>query len=143
LKSAELDANQPVPPTQVLAWRLEGLTQEEIRNEVTTRGLTECTDEPLLSALSAARADQETVRVVRHSKAPCTLRKLGLRLPNPKDYLYELATAVLWSDWGHALQTIQIETTKQLNNLDMHLIYAICCACPKIAFWPTAKPLLL
>ena len=113
-----------VSPTQVLAWQLEGLTQEEIREEVSARGLTECADEPLLNALSAARADEQTVRVVRHAKAPCTVWKLGLRLPSPTDYLYELAGAILWNDWDHALQTMQIEVNKQPRNPDVHLIYA-------------------
>jgi tetratricopeptide (TPR) repeat protein len=114
----------PVPPMQVLAWQLEGLTQEEIREEVSARGLTECADEPLLSALSAAKADEATIRVVRHAKAPCTVWKLGLRLPSPTDYLYELAGSVLWGDWDHALQTMQIEVNKQPRNPDVHLIYA-------------------
>jgi tetratricopeptide (TPR) repeat protein len=124
ITDAGLGTKHPVPPTQVLAWQLEGLTPEEIRGEVTARGLTECADEPLLNALSAARADQETISLVRHTKAPCTVWKLGLRLPSPTDYLYELAGAILWSDWAHALQTIQIEATKQPENPDVHLIYA-------------------
>jgi tetratricopeptide (TPR) repeat protein len=111
-------------PRRCSLGKLEGLTQEEIRDEVTARGLTECADEPLLNALSAARADQETIRAVRHTKAPCTVWKLGLRLPSPTDFLYELAGPVLWSGWDHVLQTIQIEATKQPNNPEVHLIYA-------------------
>ncbi len=107
-----------------MAWQLEGLTQEEIREEVNHRGLRECADEPLLNALSAAGADTETVEAVRHAVAPCTPWKLGLRLPRPTDYLYEMAGAILWSDWGHALQTMQSEASKQPRNPDVHLIYA-------------------
>jgi tetratricopeptide (TPR) repeat protein len=118
------ETNTAVAPEQVLAWQLEGLTQEEIREEVERRGLTQCADQPLLNALSAARADAETVRVVRHAKAPCTIWKLGLRLPGPTDYLYEVAGAILWSDWEHALQTMQIEVSKQPSNPDVRLIYA-------------------
>ena len=118
------DAKSPVPPEQVLAWQLEGLTQEEIREEVGSRGLTESPEEPLLNALSAARADAETIRVVRHANAPHKIWKLGLRLPGPTDYLYEVAGAVLWSDWGHALQTMQNEAEKQPRNPDVRLIYA-------------------
>jgi len=109
---------------QVLAWQLEGLTQEEIREGEGRRGLTQCADETLLNALSAARADAETVRAVRHAKAPCTFWRLGLRLPGPNDYLYEVAGAILWSDWGHALHTMQIEAQKQPRNPDVRLIYA-------------------
>jgi tetratricopeptide (TPR) repeat protein len=118
------ETNAPVAPEQVLAWQLEGLTQEEIREEVSRRGLTQCADQPLLNALSAARADAETVRVVKHAKAPCTIWKLGLRLPSPTDYLYEVAGAILWSDWGHVLQTMQTEVSKQPRNPDVRLIYA-------------------
>lgn len=114
----------PVPPEQALAWQLEGLTQEEIREEVGRRGLTECAEDPLLSALSAARADVETVQAVKHAKAPCTLWKLGLKLPRPTDYLYEVAGALLWNDWEHALQTMQAEASKQPENAEVRLIYA-------------------
>ena len=41
------EMNSPVVPDQVLAWQLEGLTQEEIQDEVEGRGLTQCADEPL------------------------------------------------------------------------------------------------
>jgi hypothetical protein len=34
------EAKRPVAPEQVLAWQLQGLTQEEIREEVSTHGLT-------------------------------------------------------------------------------------------------------
>ncbi|MGB7435980.1 MAG: tetratricopeptide repeat protein [Candidatus Acidiferrum sp.] len=122
--SVSPETKAPVAPEQVRAWQLEGLTQEQIREEVNTRGLTECAEEPLVNALSAARADVETVRVVRHAKAPCTVWKLGLRWPSPTDYLYELAGAVLWSDWGHALQTMQVEANKQPRDANVHLIYA-------------------
>ena len=118
------EMNAPVVPDQVLAWQLEGLTQEEIQDEVRRRGLTQCADEPLLNALSAARANPETVKAVRHAKAPCTFWRLGLRLPGPNDYLYEVAGAILWSDWGHALHTMQIEADKQPRNPDVRLIYA-------------------
>jgi hypothetical protein len=47
----------PVQPEQVLAWQLEGLRQEEIREEVSARGLTNYPEIAFLSALSAARAD--------------------------------------------------------------------------------------
>jgi tetratricopeptide (TPR) repeat protein len=114
----------PVAPEQVLAWQLEGLTQEEIREEVKRRGLSQCAELPLLNALSAARAEAETVTTVKHAKAPCTLWKLGLRLPGPTDYLYEVAGAILWSDWGHALETMQTEVNKQPKNPNVRLIYA-------------------
>jgi tetratricopeptide (TPR) repeat protein len=118
------ETKAPVPPEQVLAWQLEGLTPEELREEVASRGLTECAELPLLNALAAARADVETVQAVRHAKAPCTVWKLGLQLPRPTDYLYEIAGAMMWNDWGYALQTMQAETMKQPENADVHLIYA-------------------
>jgi tetratricopeptide (TPR) repeat protein len=114
----------PVAPEQVLAWRLEGLTQDEIREEVKDHGLTECAEPALLSALAATRTDEQTVELVRHTKAPCKLWKLDLRLPKPTDYLYELAGAMEWNDWGHALQTIQMEAQNQPGNADVRLIYA-------------------
>ena len=118
------EMNSPVVPDQVLARQLEGLTQEEIQDEVERRGLTQCADEPLLNALSAARANPETIKAVRHAKAPCPFWRLGLRLPGPNDYSYEVAGAILWSDWGHALHTVQIEVDKQPRNPDVRLIYA-------------------
>ena len=120
---ASLEENRVVPE-QVLAWQLQGLTQEEIRDEVSHRGLTECPDQALLNALAAAGSDAETIGVVRSAKAPCTVWKLGLRLPRSTDYLYELAAAVMWKDWGHALGTIQRETTRHPRNADAHSIYA-------------------
>ena len=114
----------PATPEQVLAWQLEGLTQEEIREEVSSRGLPERPEEALYSALSAARADAETIRALRQTKAPRKLWKLGLRLPSATDYLYEIAGALLWNDWDAALQTIQAEAEKQPRNPDVHLIYA-------------------
>jgi tetratricopeptide (TPR) repeat protein len=118
------EVNAAVEPEQVLAWQLEGLTQEEIQEEVSRRGLTECAETSLLSALSAAGADAETVRVVRHVKAPCTLWKLDLRLPRATDYLYEMAGAVMWRNWGYALQTMETEAEKQPRDADVRLIYA-------------------
>lgn len=35
------ETKEPVAPEQVLAWQLEGLTQEEIQEEVKAHGLTE------------------------------------------------------------------------------------------------------
>lgn len=122
--STSFEENKPVMPEQVLAWQLQGLTQEEIRDEVARRGLSECADQPLLNALAAAGSDAETVGVLHHAKAPCTIWKLDLRLPKSTDYLYELAAAVMWKDWEHALRAIQVETTKQPGNPDAHLIYA-------------------
>jgi tetratricopeptide (TPR) repeat protein len=118
------ESDVPVAPEQVLAWQLEALTQEEIREEVGRRGLTQCAEEYLLNALSAARAGAETIRAVRHAKSPCTFWRLGLHLPGPSDYLYEVAGAILWSDWGHALSTMQAEVAKQPRNPDVRLIYA-------------------
>ena len=123
-ESFNAEKSTPVAPEQVLAWQLEGLTQEEIREELKRRGLTECAEESLLNALSAARADVETVQVVRHANAPCTVWKLDLRLPRPTDYLYEVAGAVMWSDWNHALRTMEAEVSKEPRNPDARLIYA-------------------
>lgn len=111
-------------PEQVLAWQLEVLTQEEIQEEVRSRGLTEYPETALLSALSAAGADAETIRVMRKTKAPRKLWKLDLRLPRPTDYLYEIAGAMLWRDWGAALLIAQNETEKQPGNADVHLTCA-------------------
>ena len=119
-----LEAKDPVQPEQVLAWQLEGLTQEEIRDEVGSRGLTEHAEEPLLNALSAAGADAETILTVRHARGPRILWKLGLRLPKPTDYLYEVAGAVFWKDRESALQTLQNEAEKQPRNPDVRLIHA-------------------
>lgn len=113
-----------VTPEQVLAWQLEGLTQEEIQEEVNERGLTERPDEALLSALSAAGADAETIRTVQLRKAPRKIWKLGLRLPSPTDYLYEIAGAILFNNGARALQTIQNEVEEQPRNPDVRLIYA-------------------
>lgn len=122
--SAPSEVNSPVQPEQVLAWQLEGLTQEEIREEVANHGLTELPETPLLNALSAAGADAETIEAVRHAQAPHTIWKLGLRLPRPTDYLYEAAGAISWRDWGSALQTMQAEVEKQPRDPDARLIYA-------------------
>jgi tetratricopeptide (TPR) repeat protein len=108
----------------VLAWQLEGLTQEEIREEVQKRGLTEYPEVALLSALAAAGANPETIRALRQTKAPRKIWKLGLRLPSPTDYLYEIAGAILWNDRESALLTIQNEADKQPRNPNVHLIYA-------------------
>jgi len=116
--------NKAVAPEQVLAWQLEGLTPQEIREEVSARGLTSYPEISLLSALSAAGADEETIQVVRHSTGPRNRWGLSLKLPKPTDYLYEIAGAVMWNDWDHALQTIQRESDAQPNNPDVYLIYA-------------------
>jgi len=121
--STSPETNAPVGPEQVLAWQLEGLTQEEIREEVTRHGLTQCADDRLLNALSSARADAETIRVVKQAKAPCTW-KLGLRLPGPTDYLYEMAGAISRGDRETALQTMQDEVGNQPRNPEVRLIYA-------------------
>jgi hypothetical protein len=60
------EANGPVQPEQVLVWQLEGLTQEEIREEIGSRGLTEAPEPPLLNALSAVGADAETIQADFH-----------------------------------------------------------------------------
>jgi len=122
--SAPPEANGPIQPEQVLAWQLEGLTQEEIREEVSSRGLTEHPEEPLVNALSAAGADAETIREVRQAKAPRIIWKLGLRLPSPTDYLYEVAGAILWNDREAALLTLQNEAEKQPRNPEVRLIHA-------------------
>lgn len=122
--TASTEVNAPVAPEQVLAWQLEGLAQEEISGEVNRRGLTECAEEPLLNALSAARADAETVRTVRHAKAPCNLWKLDLRLPRETDYLYEVPGAVMWSNWEYALQTMETVAGKQPRDPNVRMIYA-------------------
>jgi len=117
-------AVSPVPPEQVLAWQLEGLTSEEIRDELRTRGLTERPEEAFYNALSAAGANAETIRAVRETKAPRKLWKLGLRLPGPTDYLYAIAGELRWNDVDGALLTIENEEAKQPHNADVHLIYA-------------------
>jgi len=122
--SPKPETKEAVAPEQVLAWQLEGLTQEEIQEEVKARGLTECAEAALLSALAAVRTDAQTVELVRHTKAPCKLLKLDLRLPKPTDYLYEMAGAMLWNNWPHALQTMQMEVSNQPENPDVRLIYA-------------------
>ena len=45
------DGNTPIEPQQVLARQLEGLTQEEIRDDAARRGLAEYPAVALLSAL--------------------------------------------------------------------------------------------
>jgi hypothetical protein len=85
--TAPPEANGPVQPEQVLAWQLEGPTQEEIREEVSSRGLTEHAEEPLLNALAAVGAEEETVLAVKPASGPRIIWKLGLRLPSPTDYL--------------------------------------------------------
>jgi tetratricopeptide (TPR) repeat protein len=122
--AANAEVSSPVAPEEVLAWQLQGLTQEEVRGEVNRRGLSECAEASLLSALSAAGADEETVRMVRNAKAPCTVWKLDLRLPRPTDYLYEVAGAVMWSNWDYARQTMEAQASKQPRDSDVRLIYA-------------------
>ena len=117
-------AEGAVPPDQVLAWQLEGLTPEEIRDEVERRGLTQCPEIYVLTALRAARMDEETVRAMQHAKAPCPFWRLGLRMPGPTDYLYEIAGAIQWNDFDDALNTAQNETTKQPRNPEVHLVCA-------------------
>jgi Flp pilus assembly protein TadD len=114
----------PVAPEQVLAWQMEGLTQEEIREEVRTRGLTEYPEIAVLSALSAAGADEETIRAIRATKAPKKIWKLGLRLAAPTDYLYEIVGAMIRNDPEAASAAIQDAAEKQPRNPDVHLIYA-------------------
>jgi len=121
---SEPQANLRVAPEQVLIWQLQGLTQEEIRDEVARRGLLQCADEALLNTLVVAGVDAETVRAVKQSKAPCSVWKLGLRLPRDSDYLYEITQATRWGDWDYALQLIQIEASKHPRNADVRLIYA-------------------
>jgi tetratricopeptide (TPR) repeat protein len=122
--TAQPHTSPPVEPEQVLAWQLEGLAQEEIREEVSARGLTEYPEIALLSALSAVGADAETIRVVQHAKGPRARWKLALKLPKPSDYLYEVAGALLWHDWEHALLTMQNAITAQPRDPDVHLVYA-------------------
>lgn len=122
--SAAFDVNNPIQPEEVLAWQLEGLTQEEIREEARRRGLTEYPEVALLSALSAAGADAETIRVMRKSGAPRKLWKLDLRVPRPTDYLYEIAGAAMWNNRAAALMAIEEAAEKQPANADVHLIYA-------------------
>lgn len=122
--SAARQADTPILPEQVLAWQIEGVTQEEIRDEVHERGLTEYPELALLSALSAAGADNETINAMRRSKAPRKIWKLGLRLPSPTDYLYQIAGAIFWNDHEAALIAIDNEAEKQPQNPDVHLIYA-------------------
>jgi hypothetical protein len=71
----------PVAPEQVLAWQMEGLTQEEIREEVRTRGLTEYPEIAVLSALTAMGADEETIRAIRTTKAPRKIWSLDYDWP--------------------------------------------------------------
>lgn len=114
----------PVAPEQVLAWQMEGLTQEEIREEVRTCGLTEYPEIAVLSALTAAGADEQTIRALRATKAPRKIWKLGLRLAGPTDYLYDVLGAQLRNDPQAAFAALQEAAEKQPRNLDVHLIYA-------------------
>ena len=122
-----LDTNEeknPVAPEQVLAWQLEGLTQEEIREEVGAHGLTTYPDIAFLSALSAAGADTETIRAVQHAPGPRNRWGLALRLPKPTDYLYEMAGAIMWNDWEHAILTMENESRRQPRDATVQLVYA-------------------
>lgn len=123
-KNEDTNVKSPITPEQVLVLQLEGLTQEEIQEEVRERGLTEYPEVALLSALSAAGANQETICALRQSKAPRKLWKLDLRVPRPTDYLYEIAGAMLWNDHEAALSAIDNEAQKQPRNAHVHLIYA-------------------
>jgi hypothetical protein len=96
--STPRQVDPPLSPEQVLAWQLEGRIQDEIRREVTARGLAEYPEIAFLSARSAAGADAKTIRVVRHAKGPRSLWKWSWGLPKPTDYLYEVAGALLWGD---------------------------------------------
>ena len=103
---------------------VEGLTQEEIQGEARRRGLTEYPEVAVLSALSAAGADSETIRVMRKSGAPRKIWKLDLRLPKPTDYLYEIAGAMLWKNAAAALDATEEKAEKQPENPNVHLVYA-------------------
>ena len=118
------EEKSPVAPEQVLAWQLEGLTPEEIREEVGSHGLATYPDIAFLSALSAAGADAETIRAVQHAPGPRNRWGLALRLPKPTDYLYEVAGAILWNDWEHAILTVQGESQRQSNDPNVQLVYA-------------------
>ena len=118
------EVNSPVAPEQVLAWQLEGLTQEEIREEASAHGLTTYPDIAFLSALSAAGADAETIRVVQRAPGPRNRWGLALRLPKATDYLYEMAGAMLWNDWEHAILTMENESRLRPNDPTVQLVYA-------------------
>ena len=122
--SSTTDNSKPAAPEQVLAWQLEGLTQEEIREEVNAHGLSNYPDIAFLSALSAAGADAETIRVVQHAPGPKYRWGLALRLPKPTDYLYEVAGAVMWNDWEHAILTMEKEAREQPNDVNVQLVRA-------------------
>ena len=85
---ATTEEEGPVEPEQVLAWQLEGLTQEQIREEVNAHGLDRYPDIAFLSAPSAAGANTETIRAVQHAPGPRRRWGLALRLPKSTDYLY-------------------------------------------------------
>jgi tetratricopeptide (TPR) repeat protein len=118
------EERHPVAAEQVLAWQLEGLTQEEIQEEVGAHGLTSYPDIAFLSALSAAGADAETIRAAQHAPGPRNRWGLALRLPKATDYLYEMAGAILWNDWEHAIQTMEKESRLQPNDATVQLVYA-------------------
>ena len=123
-QDGRVEVSRSIPPEQVLAWELEGASQEEIREEVNRRGLTEYPEDSLINALAAVGTDAETLHVMRHCKAPRKVWKLGLRLPSPTDYLYEIASELQMNDLESALQTAQNELEKQPRNADLHLIRA-------------------
>jgi hypothetical protein len=75
--SSLLGTKGPIPPDQELAWQLERLTQGEIRKEVTTRGLTDRAEAPMLAVLSAIGADTEAINAVRHAPGPRIIWKQG------------------------------------------------------------------
>lgn len=123
-QSGRPEVSAPIPPAQVLAWQLEGASQEEIQEEVNRRGLTACPDDSLITVLMAVGADAETLRVMKHCTAPPRIWTLGLRLPSLSDYLYEIASRLQANDLESALQTAQDELEKQPRNADLHLIRA-------------------
>ena len=74
----------PVQPEQVRAGRLEGLTQEEIREEVGAHGLASYPDIAFLSALSAAESDAETIRMEKCGAAAKEFHELPEQNADPE-----------------------------------------------------------
>jgi tetratricopeptide (TPR) repeat protein len=118
------EIGRAIPPAQVLAWQLEGVSQEEIQEEVNRRGLTECPEDSLVNTLNSAGANAETIRVMSHCKTPGRNWKQVSWLPAAADDLGEIAFHLQGKDLDSAIRAAQDQLAKQPRSADLHLILA-------------------
>jgi hypothetical protein len=62
-----IETNRPIQPEELFAWQLGGVTQEEIRAEVNTRGMASRPEESVMEALGWTGADAATIKAVQRA----------------------------------------------------------------------------